>query len=153
MTKNDIRSIYTQMVADQIEVRGIALFELLSDAPFAVLAGGTAFFLCLRSEKRDHQFASFSQRVDVLLLEVNTDAHASEVSDRCEQGDSVAGKAADGLGDDPVDFSVFAVLDQLHEARTVILCTGVGFIGVDTGEDPIGVALDVFVVVTDLGSK
>lgn len=101
----------------------------------------------------DHQFASFRQRVDVLLLEVNTDAHASEVSDRCEQGDRVAGKAADGLGDDPVDQAVLAVLDQLHEARAVVLCTGIGFICVDAGEDPIGVALDVFVVVTDLGGK
>ena len=143
----------TSPIADQIEVRGIALFELLSDAPFTVLTGGAAFFLCLRSKECDHQFASFRQRVDVLLLEVNTDAHASEVSNRCEQGDRVAGKAADGLGDDPVDQAVLAVLDQLHEARAIVLCTGVGFIGIDAGEDPIGVALDVFVVVTDLGGK
>ena len=141
------------MVADQIEMSGVALFELLSDAPFAVLTGSAAFFLCLRSEECDHQFAGFRQRVDVLLFKVNADAHTSEVSDRREQSDRVAGKAADGLGDDPVDLAVLAVLDQLHEARAVILCTGIGFICVDAGEDPIGVALDVFVVVTDLGGK
>ena len=90
---------------------------------------------------------------NVLFFEVNTNAHASEVSYRREQGDRVAGKAADGLGNDPVDLAVFAVLDQLHEAWAIVLCTGVGFIGIDAGEDPIGVALDVFVVVTDLGGK
>ena len=52
-----------------------------------------------------------------------------------------------------MEYTVLAVLDQLHEARAVVLCTGVGFIGVNASEDPIAVALDVFVVVTDLGSK
>ena len=52
-----------------------------------------------------------------------------------------------------MEYTVLAVLDQLHEARAVVLCTGVGFIGVNASEDPIAVALDVFDVVTDLGSK
>ena len=151
--KIDLDKAANLLVADESEVRGETFFELLSYAPFAVLAGGTAFFLCLRSEERNHQFAGLGQRVDVLLFKVNTDAHAPKVTYYREQCDRVAGKAADGLGDDPVDQAVLAVLDQLHEARAVVLCTGIGFICVDAGEDPIGVALDVFVVVADLGSQ
>lgn len=100
-----------------------------------------------------HKFTGFGQRINVLLFEVYSDAHAAKLPDRRQQSDRVAGKAADGLGDDPIDLSVLAVFDHLNKAWAVIFRTGVGFIGVDAGEGPVAAALDVFVVVADLGGE
>ena len=100
-----------------------------------------------------HKFTGFGQRINVLLFEVYSDAHAAKLPDRRQKGDRVAGKAADGLGDDPVDLSVLAVLDHLNKAWAVIFRTGVGFIGVDAGEGPVATTLDVFVVVADLSGE
>ena len=141
------------MVADQIERGGVSLFKHLLDPPFAVFAGAPAFFLCQRSKKRNHQFAGFGQRIDALVLEINPDAPAAKLPDRCQQGQRVSCKTADGLGDDPVDLSGLAVLDHLNKAWAVIFRTGVGFIGVDAGEGPVATTLDVFVVVADLSGE
>jgi len=141
------------MITDQIKVCGVSFLKHFLDSPLAVLAGGTAFFLCLRCKERDHQFTSFRECIDVLFVEVNADTSAPEVTYDRKQGDRVTGEAADGFGDNSVDLAVSTILDHLYKMRTIILGAGVGFIGIDTGECPIAMTLDVFVVVADLGGE
>ena len=137
-------------VHPEVAVR-YAFFKTLLDGPACVLGNAAAFLLCKRSEKGQHQLAVVGQGVNVLLLELYLDAQLLQVPDRFQQVHRVSGKPADGFGEDDVDLSRLAVIQQPFEFRPAVDgCTGDEVVGVDTGEFPLRVALDELVVVADL---
>ncbi|MPM98874.1 hypothetical protein SDC9_146064 [bioreactor metagenome] len=73
---------------------------------------------------------------------------------RCfQQRHSIAGKAADCLGDDHVDFPVSAILYHPLKLRAVVLCARFRLISIDAGELPTGMALNVLAEIADLRGK
>ena len=90
--------------------------------------------------------------MDVLFLEVDVDILVPELPYVLQAIQCVSGKSADGLGNDPVDFSCHAVVDHYVELLT-LLCVGSRntVISVDTGKFPFRVLGDVLSVVGHLG--
>ena len=89
------------------------------------------------------QFAVAFQRIDVLLLEEDSDSSCSQHADIVQAVHRVSGEAGDGFRNDIVDLSLKAGLDHFIELWTLV-CTGSrdSFIGIQTGELPLGVPGD-----------
>ena len=120
-----------------------AFFKPLLDGPACVLRNAAAFLLCKRSEKAHHQLAVVGQGVNVLLLELYLDTQLLQVPDGLQQVHRVSGESADGLGEDDVDLSGLAVIQQPLKFRPAVDGgTGDEVVGVNTGEFPLWIALD-----------
>ena len=131
---------------------GFPIGEGLPLAPGGVLGDAPAFFLGKAAHDGDEKLALGVQRPDVFLLEINLHALVLQLPDRCQGIDRVAGKAANGLCDDEVDFPRQRVLD--HAVETVaVLCVRRRdtLIRIHPHELPIAPAGDVVPVVVHLG--
>ena len=100
---------------------------------------------------RDQHLALSVQRVDGFLLEINRYVLVLQLPDVLKAVESVAGKSADGLGDDHVDITGHALVDHSVEFVT-LFCVGAG----DTVvckyacQLPFRILLNVLGVVSDL---
>ena len=80
----------------------LAISKPLSLAPGDVFGDAAALLLSQGGHDRNQQFALGIQRPDVLLLKENLHTAFLELAHRDQTVDSVAGEAADGLGDDQI---------------------------------------------------
>lgn len=129
----------------------LAILEVLPMSPFDVAAERFALRLRLREEERQDHLVVHVECVHVLLLEVDTDAEALELSRILEPVQRVAPEAGDGLRDDEVDLARLAVGNQLVELLA-LLGRGAGdaLVGVQPYHRPFGVRGDLRRVVFDL---
>ena len=88
----------------------------------------------------------------VLLLEIYVDVLVPELPYIFEAVQGISCKSADGLGDDPVDLALHAVVDHDIELFTLFrVGAGNAIIGVYTCKLPFRVSCDVVGVVRNLG--
>ena len=72
------------LVAVHPKSRGDALFEFLSDAPFAVFGHASAFLLRKRSEDGQHKLTVPAQRIQLLFFEINAYAQSLQFAYRIQ---------------------------------------------------------------------
>ena len=75
-------------------------------APFDAGGYPFAFGLCEGTVDGDKEFALRIDRVDVLFLEDDRDAHAAQLAGITQGVHGVAGEAGDGFGEDHVHLNV-----------------------------------------------
>ena len=116
-------------------------------------AGGYpfAFGLCEGAVDGDEEFAFRVDRIDVLLLEDDRDAHAAQLAGIAQSVHGVAGKAGYRFGEDHVDLALPALPD--HAKKILALAgggTGDTLIREDIRHRPVGICHDLFRVVVSL---
>ena len=137
-------------VAVHAKARGNALFEFLSNAPFAVFGYAAAFLLRKRSEDDQHKLTIPAQRIHLLLLKINAYAQPLQFTHRIQQRQRVSGETGDGLDQNQVDLTFAAFLQHPLKLRTRFLRTGQAIIREYPCILPFGVSLNQFAVIADL---
>ena len=130
----------------------LSALEIVLDAHPHVLGNGLAFLLGQRGHDGDEKLAAGAHGVNVFLFKQNRDIQGLEPADVLETVQGVAGEAADGFGDDHVNFAVLAVAD--HAVEFFPLLGGSAaytLIRVDIGQHPVGIFADYLAVVGHLG--
>ena len=115
------------------------------------MADGAALFLSQRTHDGYEQFSLGIQCVNVLFLKIHLDAFFLQFADGSQTVDCVAGKSANGLGKNQVDFAGEGIVDHAVEPVSVFdACTGDTLIGIDVHELPFRVVLYKRSVIVDL---
>ena len=87
---------------------------------FYILGKGLAFLLCKGCHDGQKDFALGIHRIDVLFFKVHGNVLFLQFPDVFQAIQSVAGKSADGLGNDHVDFGCHAVLNHAVKLFTLL---------------------------------
>ena len=117
-------------------------------APFDAGGYPFAFGLCEGTVDGDEEFAFRVDRIDVLLLEDDRDAHAAQLAGIAQSVHGVAGEAGYRFGEDHVDLALPALAD--HSEKILALAgggTGDTLIREDIRHRPVGICHDFFRVV------
>ena len=100
---NDLRQAVSAFaVAEKGFIRqsDLAVCKSLALSPSDILGYRTAFLLRKRGHYRDEQLAFAVEGIDVFLLKINLGAALLELANSGQAVNGVAGKTADGFGDD-----------------------------------------------------
>ena len=103
----------------------LALLHRHALAHFYIEGEGVELLLGKAGKDGQHHLAVFLQRVDVLFFKHYPDAHGFQLADVTDAVQRVSCKPADGLGNNEVNFTFFAVADHPHEIGA-LLCGGAG---------------------------
>ena len=121
----------------------LTVLELLLVCPLDIGAHGTGFLLGYGRKDGQEHLAAGRKCIDVLILEADPDAELFQLPDVAQRIHCVAREAADGFGQDFIDFPGTAVCDHTHEFWP-LFCTGAAdpWIGINPAEFPGVVCLD-----------
>ena len=116
-------------------------------------AGGYpfAFGLCEGAVDGDEEFAFRVDRIDVLLLEDDRDAHAAQLAGIAQSVHGVAGEAGYRFGEDHIDLAFSALADHAEEILALAGRSACNpLIRKDVRHRPVGICHDLFCVVVSL---
>ena len=150
---NNDASLFSAIAVKQRQVHGLSFREILANAPFAVVRYAFALLLRKRSEDSQHQLAVPAQTVYVLFLKINRHAQFFQFTHRFQQCDRVAGEAADGFCEYPVDSARPAVCQQPLKLRAIVLRPGQRLVCVHPRIRPAGAALNKLAVMANLSGQ
>ena len=128
-----------------------ALLKALDRTPFDVIRNAAAFLLCEGAKQCEHQLPVLRKRVDVFLLKADGNAELLQVPDSFQKVNRVSGKTGNGLCENDIDFTRFAIVEHMLEL-IAFGCSGTAdaIIRINTDILPIGVLLNKLAVIADL---
>ena len=127
-----------------------ARFKTLLDPPLHVFGNGSAFFLGERRQNRQHQLPFRADGVDPLFFKIHIHMQRLQLAHRLQQRDRVPGEPGNGLREKQVELSLAAIVQHTQKFVTVVFCSADALVGIHAAVQPIGMALDQPVVITDL---
>ena len=133
---------------------GYSLFKALSRAPFHILGNAPALLLSEGGQQGKHELAVAGQRPNAFFLELHLDAELLQPAHRFKEIHRIAGKPADGLGEDNVDPPGLAVGQHPLKLGSAFRAgAGDESVCVNSGKLPFGILLDKLAVIAYLGGK
>ena len=113
-------SVYRLIAIRKIRWNICTILHPLLDTPFDVPRYGLALLLRQRCHDRRDHLAGHSGCVNALFLEQDAHAKLLEFPDGSKTVFRIAGKARDGLDQNPVDLSLAAVCHHALEVLTLV---------------------------------